>query len=204
MFYELIEFRSTVVKPYYRISIGVNKDTAVVSDDEQMLSDEKKPPNNHEKIIDQPLKSQDTGASAVIPNAAISSAGASNAAALGALSRAESEETSQSSSIKRGRGRPRKQPIIRLKNQPDLSVFLLNKIDSSAPSPRTPYAESRRKEINDLLNKKVFDVIILINVFSGVRLFNFCFVDEIKNPDISAAFEKSRLIIQTFNDREKK
>ena len=45
---------------------------------------------------------------------------------------------------------------------------------------------------------------ILIDVFSKIKLFNFRFVDEIKNSSISAAFEKSRLMIQIFNDQKKK
>ena len=206
--YELTEFRNTMVKPYYRASTEVNGDTAVVSDDEQVFSDENESPND-EKATDQSPKLHDTGLSAVTPGAVTPSAVtpgavAPNAAAPNALNRAKSEETSQPSPIKRGRGRPRKQPIIQSENQPDLSIFLLSEIDSSTPSPRTPYAESRRKKINDLLNKKVFDVIILINMFSEIRLFNFRFVDEIKNSEISAAFEKSRLMIQIINDRKKK
>ena len=205
MLYEFIEFRSTIIKSYYRIGTGVNENTIVVSDDEQVFSYEEEPSNDHEKIIDQSPESQDTGASAVTPNAANLSAGALNAAASGASNRAESEETSQSSSsIKRGRGRSRKQSIIQLKDQSDLSIFLSIEIDSSVSSPRTPYAESKRKKINELLNKRIFDVLILIEVFSKIRLFNFRFVDEIKNPNISAAFEKSRLMIQIFNDRKKK
>ena len=156
------------------------------------------------------MKFQNTGASAVTPSAATpgaiipgavtSDANAPNAAASGAPDRAESEET-QPPPIKRGRGRPRKQPNAQL-DQPDLAVFLLDEIDSPAPSPRTPYAESR-KEINGLLNKGVLDVIALTDVPPGVRLFNSRFVDEIKNPGTSAAFEKSRLVVQAFNDQGK-
>ena len=204
MFYEFIEFRSTVVKPYYRISIGVNGDTAVASNDEQMFSDEEESPNDQKKVIDQSSELHDTKINAATPSAITLSADALNAAASSAPNRAESEETSQSSSsIKRGRGRLRKQSIIQLKNQPDLLIFLSIEIDSSASSPRTPYAESRRKEINGLLNKGVFDVLILTEVPRGVRLFNFRFVDKIKNPRTSAAFEKSRLMVQAFNDRGK-
>ena len=60
-----------------------------------------------------------------------------------------------------------------------------------------------KKKINKLLNKKIFDVLFLIEMFSEIKLFNFCFVDEIKNSKISTAFEKSRLIIQIFNDQKK-
>ena len=43
----------------------------------------------------------------------------------------------------------------------------------------------------------------LTDVFSRIKLFNSCFVDEIKNSSTSAAFEKSRLMIQAFNDQKK-
>lgn len=61
-----------------------------------------------------------------------------------------------------------------------------------------------KKKINELLNKKVFDVLFLIEVFSKIKLFNFRFVDKIKNFKISIAFEKFRLIIQIFNNQKKK
>jgi hypothetical protein len=40
-------------------------------------------------------------------------------------------------------------------------------------------------------------------VSKNVRIFNFRFVDEIKHSNISQAYEKSRLVIQTYNDHEK-
>ena len=40
-------------------------------------------------------------------------------------------------------------------------------------------------------------------MFSEIKLFNFRFVDEIKNLKISIAFEKFRLMIQIFNDQKK-
>ncbi len=40
-------------------------------------------------------------------------------------------------------------------------------------------------------------------MFKNVRIFNFRFVDEIKHSDTSQAYEKSRLVIQTYNDHEK-
>ena len=202
--YDFMEFTRTIVKPYYRASIGDNENTGIVSDNKQVLSDEEESSNDKKKTTDQPLEFQNMGVSAITPSAAIpgaitpgavtSGAAAPNAAALGVPDRAESEETPQPPSIKRGRGRPRKQSNAQL-NQSNLAVFLLNKIDSSTSSPRIPYAESRRKEINDLLNKRIFDVIALTDVLSGVKLFNFRFVDEIKNPSTSTAFEKSRLVV---------
>jgi hypothetical protein len=65
------------------------------------------------------------------------------------------------------------------------------------------FAESRRKEINDLLEKRVFELIIINAVLRDVRIFNFRFVNEIKHSDISDVYEKFRLMIQTYNDQNK-
>ena len=37
----------------------------------------------------------------------------------------------------------------------------------------------------------------------GIRIFNLRFVDEIKNPGTETAFEKSRLVVQAYNDQGK-
>ena len=58
--------------------------------------------------------------------------------------------------------------------------------------------ESRQKELNVLHEKgalKLWEV--------GVRIFNSRFVDEIKNEGTDKAFEKSRLVVQAFNDTDK-
>ena len=60
---------------------------------------------------------------------------------------------------------------------------------------------SRQKELNGLLKKGIFEIINI--VFIGTRIFDNRFVDQIKNEGTEKAFEKSRLMIQTFNDSEK-
>ncbi len=40
-------------------------------------------------------------------------------------------------------------------------------------------------------------------MLKNVRIFNSRFVDEIKHSNISQAYEKSRLVIQIYNDHEK-
>ena len=55
-----------------------------------------------------------------------------------------------------------------------------------------------------LLEKGVFEVVKLTDVPNGVRLFNLRFVDEIKNLRTDLAFKKSRLVVQAYNDEEKK
>jgi hypothetical protein len=44
---------------------------------------------------------------------------------------------------------------------------------------------------------------IISEVSENVRIFNSWFVDEIKHSNISQTYEKSRLIVQTYNDHEK-
>jgi hypothetical protein len=63
--------------------------------------------------------------------------------------------------------------------------------------------KSRRKEINDLLKKRVFELITIDAVLRNVRIFNFRFVDQIKHLNTSDVYEKFRLVIQTYNDHDK-
>jgi hypothetical protein len=101
--------------------------------------------------------------------------------------------------------RTRRLPL-RYQNFADITVFLQDEDDSSLISALTPiltFAESRRKEINDLLKRQVFEIITISEVLKNVRIFNSRFVDEIKHSDIPQAYEKPRLMIQTYNDHEK-
>ena len=150
MFYELIEFKNTIIKSYYQINIEVNKNTTVASNDEQMFSNENES-SNDEKITDQFPKLHDTKinattSSVITLSAIIFNTSASNAAALSAPNQTKSEKTLQLSWIKRRRNCSQKQSIIQLKDQSNLSIFLLNEIDSSISFFRTPYAESKKKK----------------------------------------------------------
>ena len=65
------------------------------------------------------------------------------------------------------------------------------------------FVDSRIKEINGLLEKGVFEVVDIASVPQGKRIFNSRFVDTIKNEGTDQAFEKSRLVVQAYNDQEK-
>jgi hypothetical protein len=95
--------------------------------------------------------------------------------------------------------------FLRYQNFADITVFLQDDVDSSSSTfvLTSTFIESRRKEINDLLKRQIFEIIIISEVFKNVRIFNFRFVDEIKHSDISQAYEKFKLMIQTYNDHEK-
>ncbi len=85
-----------------------------------------------------------------------------------------------------------------------ISLFAVAfKLDSIIHIAFSQFAESRQKEINDLIEKDVFQSVRTDDVSLDVRIFNFRFVDEIKHFDIDKAFEKSRFVVQTFNDQNK-
>ena len=65
------------------------------------------------------------------------------------------------------------------------------------------YIASRQKEIAGLLEKGVFKVVTSADIPSNTRIFNSRFVDEIKHAGTDKAYEKSRLVVQAYNDQEK-
>lgn len=78
--------------------------------------------------------------------------------------------------------------------------------DSASPISNsiTSFREFMKKEINDLLDRDVFEIISLIDVPHEIRIFNSRFVNKIKHFGTSEAYEKFRLIVQTYNDHDKK
>ncbi|KAI1001772.1 hypothetical protein K3495_g6428 [Podosphaera aphanis] len=65
------------------------------------------------------------------------------------------------------------------------------------------FTESKRKEIDGLMEKGVFEVVPINSVPKGTRIFNSRFVNEIKNPGTDKAAEKSRLVVQAYKDNGK-
>ena len=109
-------------------------------------------------------------------------------------------EDTSAARIKHGRGRIMKYSASI--NQTVFNVcFVLDGIKISQSS--SQFQTFRLKKIMKLLEKKMFEIVHHKNVFTNVRIFNFQFVDEIKHSDIDKTFEKSRLIIQTYNDMKK-
>ncbi|OXV05628.1 hypothetical protein Egran_06604 [Elaphomyces granulatus] len=104
--------------------------------------------------------------------------------------------------------RQRRLPERYRQNVVDLAVFLEDTDITGNPSTVFAYgaptfSESRNKEINGLLEKGVFKIINKSEIPHGTRIFNSRFVDEIKNPGTDQAFEKSRLVVQAYNDHGK-
>ncbi|TAQ83679.1 hypothetical protein B7494_g7997 [Chlorociboria aeruginascens] len=91
-------------------------------------------------------------------------------------------------SLPRRQGRPRNNAVPAL--PADISIYLEN--DLTLPS------ESPSKSPTELLLTKV----PLDDVLLGTWIFNSRFVDEVKHAGTSSAFEKSRLVVQAYNDNE--
>ncbi|KAI0999081.1 hypothetical protein K3495_g9115 [Podosphaera aphanis] len=79
----------------------------------------------------------------------------------------------------------------------ELSIRL--RTEGKITAPGDPFKISRKKEIDDLITQPVFDVIQEATVTPGKRIFNARMVDAVKYND-STPYEKSRLVIQAFND----
>jgi hypothetical protein len=87
---------------------------------------------------------------------------------------------------------------LRYQNFADIIVFLQDDDSLSNQFKSLPFSvltsifmKSRRKEINDLLEKRVFELITINAVLRNVRIFNFRFVDEIKHSDTTETYEWS-------------
>ena len=53
----------------------------------------------------------------------------------------------------------------------------------------------RLKELNELLEKRIFEIIYIDNLFAETRVFENRFMNQVKNEGTEKAFEKSRFII---------
>ncbi|RAL58472.1 hypothetical protein DID88_005176 [Monilinia fructigena] len=90
---------------------------------------------------------------------------------------------------------------------PDFTIYL-NEDDESATFATTPdtsmmYQESRKKELQGLMESGVFELVKKSDIPLETRIFNSRFVDEIKNEGTDKAFPKSRLVVQAWKDQRK-
>lgn len=88
----------------------------------------------------------------------------------------------------------------RFQNMADISIFIIFKNNVSQKS----FTKLWHKESNSLLEKDIFKVITISDIFNGMKIFNSRFIDKIKNNRTATAFGKSRLIIQTYKNQGKK
>ncbi|OXV09105.1 hypothetical protein Egran_03132, partial [Elaphomyces granulatus] len=127
----------------------------------------------------------------------------------------DSDETQlQSNQIRRNPIRQRRMPERYRQNVTTITTFLSNKemldlelskrlrAEGKITTEGPPFFLSRQKEIDGLIAKGVFE--IATNEDNTGRLFKSRFVDEIKGKATNCPFEKSRLVIQAYNDDGKR
>ncbi|RAL60024.1 hypothetical protein DID88_000650 [Monilinia fructigena] len=90
---------------------------------------------------------------------------------------------------------------------PDFTIYL-NEDDESATFATTPdtsmmYQESRKKELQGLMESGVFELVKKSDIPLETRIFNSRFVDEIKNEGTDKAFPKSRLLYRHGRIKER-
>ena len=72
----------------------------------------------------------------------------------------------------------------------DITIYMTK----SLPPPAN-FQTSRLKELNELLEKGIFEVINIKDLLTRARVFENRFVNQMKNEGIEKAFEKSRLVV---------
>ena len=97
---------------------------------------------------------------------------------------------------KRRRSRPRKHPIAAFATTP-------TKLPADITLQKLPFQESCQKEINGLFAHGVFEVVDIADLLADSQVFRSRFVDEVKFASIDKAYEKSRFVVQGYNDEGK-
>ena len=66
------------------------------------------------------------------------------------------------------------------------------------------FEKSQQQEIDSLVTRGVFEFVQYDpNKHSGIRIFNSRLVNEVKGKATNTPFEKSRLVVQAYNDEGK-
>jgi hypothetical protein len=85
--------------------------------------------------------------------------------------------------------------VLALASISTFALAVVSKLDSIVHIALSQFASFRQKEINDLIEKNVFQSVSKNDVSFDVCVFSFRFVDEIIHFDIDKAFEKSRFVV---------
>jgi hypothetical protein len=111
---------------------------------------------------------------------------------------------------RRGRGRPKgsknkpKQTFLTRKEQDDYDLAIRLRLDRKITAPGKPFEESTKAEIDALIAQGVFRFKQYnADKHSSVRIFKSRIINEVKGKTTDHPYEKSRLVIQGYNDRNK-
>src|SRR5271168_2824690 len=89
------------------------------------------------------------------------------------------------------------------KEKQDKDVAVELRRQGAITTPGAPFQESGWQEITSLLGKGVFRLVSIDHVPKGTQIYGSRLVNEVKGKETSSPYEKSRLVIQAFNDKGK-
>ena len=87
-------------------------------------------------------------------------------------------DTEQEEPPRRNPERPRHLPLRFQQNVADISIFIQGNGHSNPEDPLPSFVESRRKEINGLLEKEAFDPTNSSHIPEGVRIFGYHYLSQ--------------------------
>jgi hypothetical protein len=93
--------------------------------------------------------------------------------------------------------------FLTAKEQADIDLAVRLRKDGVITTPGAPFEQSRKQEIAGLMARGVFEFKPYDSTYDNTRIFNSRFVDEIKGKATDHLYEKSRLVIQAYNDMGK-
>jgi hypothetical protein len=90
------------------------------------------------------------------------------------------------------------------KEQADMELSTKLRAEGIMTTPGKPFEKSQQQEIDGLIAKGVFEFVRYDpDKHSAVRIFNSGLVNEVKGKATDTPFEKSKLVIQAYNDEGK-
>jgi hypothetical protein len=94
--------------------------------------------------------------------------------------------------------------FITRKEQADMKLAIKLRKDSVITTPGDPFKKSQQQKIDGLITRGVFEFVQYNpNKHLGVWIFNSRLVNEIKGKATNSLFEKSRLVVQAYNNKGK-
>ncbi|RDW58864.1 hypothetical protein BP6252_13340 [Coleophoma cylindrospora] len=98
---------------------------------------------------------------------------------------------------------PVREVFVTKKEQDDLQLAIQLREKGVITTPGKPFEESQRIEIDGLIAKGVFEFAYYDPVIHTGRVFGSRLVNEVKGKNTAAPYEKSRMVIQAYNDKGK-
>jgi hypothetical protein len=101
-------------------------------------------------------------------------------------------------------GKGKKGHLIRGKERADQELSLELRKQGKITTPGTPFEVSDKQEIDNLIGKDVFNFEQYDPIkYGNIRIFKSKLVREIKGKAINVSYEKSRLVIQGYQNNKK-